>query len=89
MENIIVYPDGSVRNAVGTIFQFTYGDDGFDASELEKTKTPRWDIASFINLRRAVGKINATFGYTEEGEADEEDNEEEEIEYEDVEFEEE
>ena len=35
MEDLCVYYDHSVRNQSGTIYQFTYGDDGMDATYVE------------------------------------------------------
>ena len=34
MEDLKVYPDLTVRNSIGNIVQFVYGDDGFDGSQL-------------------------------------------------------
>ena len=62
MEDIKVVKDGSVRNASGVVFQFAYGDDGFDASMLESVSTKTGKFASFINLKRAAGRINAKYG---------------------------
>lgn len=60
LENIIVASDGSVRDKGGAIFQFTYGEDGFSAAYLERVKTPSGrEFASFININRIVGRINA------------------------------
>jgi len=63
LEDIKVAYDGSVRNAVGTVFQFVYGEDGFDAAELEKVKTVSGDTTSFIDLKRTVGRLNARYGF--------------------------
>lgn len=63
LEDIKVSYDGSVRNAVGTIFQYVYGQDGFDPSQLEIIKTPTGEYPSFINLQRVVGRLNAKYGF--------------------------
>jgi DNA-directed RNA polymerase II subunit RPB1 len=65
LEDIKIGYDGSVRNATGTIFQFSYGDDGFDAGELEPVKIGDLDTVSFINVDRLVGRINSVFGFVE------------------------
>ena len=36
LENCITKWDGSVRNSDGSMIQFTYGDDGFDGTVIEK-----------------------------------------------------
>lgn len=63
LEDIKIEFDGSVRNADHTIFQYAYGDDGFSAADLENVKIEENDIASFINLDRIAGKLNASFGF--------------------------
>jgi DNA-directed RNA polymerase II subunit RPB1 len=40
MEDLVVKYDGTVRNAVNNIVQFTYGDDSIDPTRLEKLKLP-------------------------------------------------
>lgn len=63
LEDMTIWYDGSVRNGIGTIFEFVYGDDGFSASELEKVKTNTGELISFIDLDRTVGRINAKHGF--------------------------
>lgn len=70
MEDIKVVRDGSVRNAADDIYQFTYGDDGFDAAMLESVSTKSGSFTSFLNIKRAVGKINARYGFAPEYESD-------------------
>lgn len=68
LEDIKVAQDGTVRNAAGTIFQYVYGEDGFDASELERVNMGGIgdnSIISFIDIERLAGRINASYGYTE------------------------
>ena len=36
LEDVKIAYDNTVRNAAGTLVQYTYGDDGFDATKLEK-----------------------------------------------------
>lgn len=63
MEDIKIYPDGSVRNAAGTILQFSYGDDSKDPALLEIAQTKTGKFTSFINLKRVAGRINNKYGY--------------------------
>ena len=62
LENIKVAYDGSTRNSNGTVFQFVYGEDGMVASELQMVKTKSGEIASFIDLKASVARINARYG---------------------------
>jgi DNA-directed RNA polymerase beta' subunit len=63
LEDIKVVEDGSVRNTANAIYQFAYGEDGFDASLLEKVETKSGSFGSFINLNRVVGRINTKYGF--------------------------
>lgn len=63
LEDVKVYHDGSVRNAFGMIFQYTYADDGFDAARLETVSTKSGRFTSFINIKRLVGRLNNKYGY--------------------------
>jgi DNA-directed RNA polymerase beta' subunit len=63
LEDIQVRYDGSVRNANGTIFQYVYGEDGFDAAELQMVKTKTGEMASFIDINESVARINSRYGY--------------------------
>lgn len=51
MEDISVKYDGTVRSAEGNIYQFVYGDDGFDAAEsiVKKGESQACDVAHLIN----------------------------------------
>jgi DNA-directed RNA polymerase beta' subunit len=61
MEDVKVDYDGSVRNARGTIYQFSYYD-GYEVSELVRSKSKMTgDITSFINLNEAVERINSMY----------------------------
>ena len=70
LEDVKVYFDGSARNAFGVIFQYTYGEDGFDASMLETVSTKTGRFTSFINTKRLAGRINARYGYATPGDPD-------------------
>ena len=67
LEDIKIYNDGSVRNAFGDIFSFIYGEDGFDAGELQQVETKTGSFASFINVKMVTGKINSKYGYATPG----------------------
>lgn len=63
METLIVNHDGSVRNNTGVIYQFAYGEDGFNPEVLEAQTTKTGQFASFIDLRRSAAKINGKYGF--------------------------
>ena len=63
MEDLKVTPDGSIRNSADIIFQFAYGDDSMDAAMLETVKTKSGTFPSFINIKRAAGRINQKYGF--------------------------
>ena len=67
LEDIKVYDDGSVRNAYGVIFEFAYGEDGFDAGELIQVSTNSGGFSSFIDMKSVVGNINSKYGYATPG----------------------
>ena len=52
LENLKISVDHSVRNADGSIVQFKYGDDGFDAVKIEKQK-----ISTFNNIPEIKMKL--------------------------------
>jgi DNA-directed RNA polymerase II subunit RPB1 len=54
MEDISVKYDGTIRNTEGNIFQFSYGDDGFDASETIFKKGE----AQACDITRLIDKLN-------------------------------
>lgn len=64
LESIIVAYDGSVRNTIGTCFQLTYGEDGFDAAELKKVATNVGTMASFVDIAESITRINSRYGYS-------------------------
>lgn len=61
MEDVKVEYDGSVRNARGTIYQFSYYD-GYDVGEISNTSSETaGEVVSFINIKEAVSRINAEY----------------------------
>jgi hypothetical protein len=64
MENISVYPDGSVRYATGTLVQPIYGGDGLRPNTLVNIDAPGLDYAnSFIDVAQLADKLNGSAGY--------------------------
>jgi DNA-directed RNA polymerase beta' subunit len=63
LEDIIVMNDGSVRNNRGQIVQFMYGEDGFDAANLQFTPGASGNIPSFIDIDADVNEINSRYGF--------------------------
>lgn len=63
LEDIKVVEDGSVRNSANAIYQYSYGEDGFNAAELEKVTTKTGTFTSFIDLKRVAGRINTKYGF--------------------------
>lgn len=63
-EGIYLYFDGSVRNFDGVIFQYIYGDDGFNSSKLMNVKTKSFGtVASFIDMKVIVNQVNGSYGW--------------------------
>ena len=46
LEDVTAKYDGTVRNALGDIIQFTYGEDGMDGGKLEKQKLPTMSMSN-------------------------------------------
>ncbi len=44
LEDVVVKYDGTVRNSLGSVIQFAYGEDGMDATFLETQKPPTLDM---------------------------------------------
>lgn len=63
LEDIMVMYDGSVRNPNGNIFQFVYGEDGFNPAELENFNSKYGRQTFFINVYRVAQQLNAKYGY--------------------------
>lgn len=67
LEDYKIAFDGSVRDSNNNIIQFVYGNDGFSAEGLERTKrklvTGEEEITSFSNILRHAEEINAEYGY--------------------------
>ena len=57
MEDISVKYDGTVRNTEGNIFQFSYGDDGFDPSETIFRK----GVSQACDVSRLVDQLNMEY----------------------------
>ena len=63
LEDLTVAYDGSVRNANGVIFGYSYSD-GFSAAEVMRTSSEALGtVLSFIDLKAVTGKLNAEAGY--------------------------
>lgn len=63
LEDLTIYPDGSVRNVAGVVVQYIYGNDGLNPAGLETVKANGYEFPSFINVKRTVNRINAKYGY--------------------------
>lgn len=64
VEGVTVAYDGSVRDHVGNIIQFSYGNDGFDAAELVSVATSgTQNLATFIDLRMTGARLNVARGW--------------------------
>ena len=63
LEDIKIVTDGSVRNTSGNIYQFAYGEDGFNAGMIERVSTKTGSFTSFIDLKRVTGRINSKYGF--------------------------
>lgn len=57
--NMVVQYDGTVRNSNGRIFQLAYGEDQFNAAELELFKNGKENIVLFINPFRLANRLNS------------------------------
>jgi DNA-directed RNA polymerase beta' subunit len=55
MEDAVVYPDNTVRNAQGVVIQYAYGEDGFSGDRLVMTK----GRARFIDAKRLLSIIQS------------------------------
>ena len=63
-EDLIVNHDGSIRNQVGVIFQFSYGPN-FNISEmLQDNSDQGFTVFSFINIKELFGRINYENGFS-------------------------
>jgi DNA-directed RNA polymerase beta' subunit len=67
LEDIYVANDGSVRTGrnmtQNVIIQFVYGEDGFDAMNLQFTKNAFGNTPSFIDLEAEVKSLNTKYGF--------------------------
>jgi len=64
LENLSIYPDGTVRNSVGTIYQFAYGNDGLNPKSLETVDVDGVNRISFVDIKRLANRINMKRGFT-------------------------
>lgn len=64
MESLSIKYDGSVRNSREAVFQWVFGGDGFDASNLVKINMPGFDnMSSFIDLESVAAELNVSMGF--------------------------
>jgi len=64
VEGVTVAYDGSVRNQFGTIIQFAYGNDGFDASQLVSVPTRgTQNLATFMDFKMTAARMNVARGW--------------------------
>jgi DNA-directed RNA polymerase II subunit RPB1 len=63
LEDVKTHADGSVRNSVGIIFQYSYSEDSMSGDMIEGVKTSSGMFTSFIDLKRAAGRINSFYGF--------------------------
>jgi len=64
VEGVTVAYDGSVRNQFGTIIQFAYGNDGFDASQLLSVPTRgTQNLATFMDFKMTAARMNVARGW--------------------------
>ena len=56
LENLKISMDLSVRNSDGSILQFKYGDDGYDAMKIEKQKIPTFH-PEYYGLEKEVNQM--------------------------------
>jgi DNA-directed RNA polymerase beta' subunit len=62
-EDLIINYDGSIRNQMGVIFQYSYGP-GFKTNEMVlDTSDDGFAVFSFINIKNLIGKINYKKGF--------------------------
>jgi DNA-directed RNA polymerase beta' subunit/DNA-directed RNA polymerase subunit K/omega len=61
LEDVKVSTDGSVRNANNVIFQYAYGEDGLDPSQMRSFNIGANSVVSFINLNELANEINSTY----------------------------
>lgn len=65
LEDFTVAYDGSVRNAGGSIFSYSYSD-GFSAAEIMRTSSSALGTTlSFIDIKTIVGKLNTSAGFSD------------------------
>lgn len=55
--------DGSVRNFDKSVFQYVYGEDGFDPARLMLVETKKGKFLSFFDAKQLSGQINSRYGF--------------------------
>jgi len=58
LEVLIVKEDRSIRNVQGRIIQFIYGEDGFDAEQLQKIRLSEYTYTTFIDVNYIANTFN-------------------------------
>lgn len=62
LEDVTTKYDGTVRNALGDIVQFTYGEDGMDGGKLEKQKLPSMAMSDEAFIKKYKVDLSASKG---------------------------
>lgn len=58
LEVLIVKEDRTIRNVQGRVIQFIYGEDGFDAEQMQKVKLSEYVYTSFIDVQYIADSFN-------------------------------
>nr|QBK92382.1 MAG: DNA-directed RNA polymerase subunit alpha [Pithovirus LCPAC401] len=58
LQDIKVYTDGSIRDSSGKIYQFIYGDDGFNPQQLIANSFPQGLVPFPLNVKKFIGERN-------------------------------
>nr|QBK92902.1 MAG: DNA-directed RNA polymerase subunit alpha [Pithovirus LCPAC403] len=62
LEDIMVHQDGTVRDSSGKIYQFVYGNDGLNPTNLIRNDFAQGFIPFPININSAIGRLDYEFG---------------------------
>ncbi len=62
-QNVRTEKDGTVRDAMGPVVQWSYGDTGFDPSRLINIDYDDGVMAFFVDVESLAGQLNAQYGY--------------------------
>lgn len=63
LQDIKTTYDGSVRNVDNTLFEYIYGDDGFEPSKLKEVETKSGKFLSFVDAKNLAKRINGRYGF--------------------------